>query len=251
MFKVLSFSKLRTKLVFYFLMVALVPLISMGAFNYTKSKAALKKQILSGLEDVASGAVDRIGQAMHTSYVDIQQWAELAIIRGGLKFAAYERVNELFRDLTRNNELYRAVVLFDRKGKLMATSDPALIIKSEDEQRKEFDREYLEGATGGGAVHVRDFRYSDLLEDYTVSFSSLVKNEKGNPLGILTMFINWAMIQEFATGKQIKGVENRTGMLLGAHGETIIAHHDPSFIGKPLREVLSLNFSDLTFGGVK
>ena len=173
MLKFLRFSTLRGKLVFYFLIVALVPLISMGAFNYTKSKAALKKQILSGLEDVAYGAVDRIGQAMHTSYVDIKQWAELAIIRGGLKFASYERVNELFRNLTRNNEFYRAVVLFDKEGNLTATSDPTFIAKSEDEQRKEFSREYLERGPGEGPVHVRDFRYSALLEDYTVSFSSL------------------------------------------------------------------------------
>jgi len=123
----LRFSTLRGKLVFYFLIVALVPLISMGAFNYTKSKAALKKQILSGLEDVAYGAVDRIGQAMHTSYVDIQQWAEVAIIRGGLKFASYERINQLFGDLTRNNEFYRAVVLFDKEGNLVATSEQATV----------------------------------------------------------------------------------------------------------------------------
>ena len=173
MLKFLRFSKSRNTLVFCFLIVALGPLISMGAFNYSKSKAALKKQILSGLEDVAYGAVDRIGQAMHTSYVDVQQWAEVAIIRGGLKFASYERVNELFRNLTRNNEFYRAVVLFNKEGKLMATSDPALMAKSEDEQRKEFSREYLERGPGEGPVHVRDFRYSALLEDYTVSFSSL------------------------------------------------------------------------------
>ena len=55
MLKLRPFSKLRNKLIFYFLIVALLPLISMSALNYSYnvSKAALKKEILSGLENVA------------------------------------------------------------------------------------------------------------------------------------------------------------------------------------------------------
>ena len=248
MLKFLRFSKSRNKLVFCFLIVALGPLISMGAFNYTKSKAALKKQILSGLGDVAYDVVDRIGQAMHSSYVNIQQWAELYTVKTALTYEYFEKPNALFRDLIRNNKLYNALVLFDTEGNVIAASNEKILLKSEDEKRKEFDREHLEGATGGVPVHVRDFRYSALLDNNTVSFSSLVKNKKQETIGIITLFINWEMVQEFATGKQIKGGENRTGMLLGADGETIIAHHDPSLIGKRLQEVLSVNFSDLTFG---
>jgi len=240
-------NRLRNKLMFLFLIVALVPLISMGAFNYSKSKAALKKQILSGLEDVAHGAIERIGQAMHTGYLDVQQWAELAIVKG--EFGSIERVDEFFRNLTKNNQLYRAIVLFDKEGTLIATSDYTLTFKSEDKQQKEFDRGYLEGAKSPGAVYVRDFRYSDLLESYTVSFSSLVKDEKRKPIGVITLFINWDLVQEFAIGKQIRGDGDRIGMLVGADGKTIIAYHDPSLRGRPLQEVLSINPSDLGFEG--
>jgi len=194
MLKLGPFSKLRNKLIFYFLIVAMLPLIIMSALNYSVSKAALKKQILSGLEDVAYGAIDKIGQAMHTSYVDVQQWAELDIIKEALTRGYPEGANKLFSNLTGNNKLYRAVVLFDSEGKLIASSNPALIARSKDEQQKEFDRKYLQGVTGDEPVHVQDFRYSGLVGDYTVSFSSLVKNEKKKPTGIITLFINWAMI---------------------------------------------------------
>jgi len=248
MLKLGPFSKLRNKLIFYFLIVAMLPLIIMSALNYSVSKAALKKQILSGLEDVAYGAIDKIGQAMHTSYVDVQQWAELDIIKEALTRGYPEGANKLFSNLTGNNKLYRAVVLFDSEGKLIASSNPALIARSKDEQQKEFDRKYLQGVTGDEPVHVQDFRYSGLVGDYTVSFSSLVKNEKKKPTGIITLFINWAMIQEFATGKQIRGSEDRMGMLLGGDGKTIIGYHDPSFLGRTLQEVLPMSFSDLPFG---
>ncbi len=249
MLRFAPFLKLRNKLIAYFLIVALVPIVSMGVFNYSKSKAALKKQILSGLEDVAYGAIDRIGQAMHTAYVDVQQWAELDNVKEALLYGYFGMTNELFRNLTTKNKLYRAIVAFNKEGNMLAASNEKILLKSQDEQRMEFDREYLKGTKAEGPVSVGDFRYSPLMDNYTVSFSSVVKDEEGAPIGIITLFINWATVQEFATGDQIRGDQDRVGMLLGNDGDTIIAYHDASFLGRPLREVLSMNFSDLPFGG--
>jgi PAS domain S-box-containing protein len=250
MLKLRPSSKLRYKLIFYFLIVALLPLICMSALNYSYSvsKAALKKEILSGLEIVANSAIDRIAQATYSSYGDIQQWAELDIVKEALTRGHSERANNFFSNLTGNNKLYREVVLFDSEGKLIASSNPAIMAKSRDEKQKEFNRKFLQEAAWEEQVHVQDFRYSNLIGDYTVSFSSLVKNEKSKPMGIITLFINWAMIQEFATGKLIRGSEERMGILLGGDGKTIIAHHDPSFLGRPLQEVLSIEPSDLPSG---
>src|SRR4030042_2271415 len=55
------------------------------------------------------------------------------------------------------------------------------------------------------------------------------------------------MIQEFATGKQIRGSEDRMGILLGVDGKTIIAHHDPSFAGKTSQVVFSIEPSDFLY----
>ncbi|OGP95227.1 MAG: hypothetical protein A2157_09545 [Deltaproteobacteria bacterium RBG_16_47_11] len=248
MLKLGPFSNLRNKLMLYFFILTLLLVMGMGALNYSASKAALKKQILSGLEDVAYGTIDKIGQAMHTSFVDVQQWAELDVVKEAFTRGYPERANKFLSDLTGNNKLYRAVVLFDGEGKLIASSHPALIARSKDQKQKEFTRKYLEEALGGKPVHLQDFRYSGLIGDYTVSFSSLVKNEKREPMGIITLFINWPMIQEFVTGKQIRGGNDRIGLLLGGNVKTIIGHPNPSFLGKPLQEVMPMNFSDLPFG---
>ncbi len=248
MLKLGPFSNLRNKLILYFFILTLLLVMGMSALNYSASNAALKKQILSGLEDVAYGAIDKIGQAMHTSFVDVQQWAELDVVKEAFTRGSPERANKFLSYLTENNKLYRAVVLFDGEGKLIASSHPALIARSKDEKQKEFDQKYLQGATGGEPVHLQDFRYSGLVGDYTVSFSSLVKNEKREPMGIITLFINWPMIQGFATGKQIRGGNDRIGMLLGGDVKTIIGHPNPSFLGKTLQEVMPMDFSDLPFG---
>jgi PAS domain S-box-containing protein len=248
MLKLGPFSNLRNKLMLYFFILTLLLVMGMSALNYSASKAALKKQILSGLEDVAYGAIDKIGQAMHTSLVDVQQWAELDVVKEAFTRGYPERANKFLSYLAGNNKLYRAVVLFDGEGKLIASSHPALIARSKDQKQKEFTRKYLEEALGGKPVHLQDFRYSDLVGDYTVSFSSLVKNEKREPMGIITLFINWPMIQEFVTGKQIRGGNDRIGMLLGGNVKIIIGHPNPSFLGKPLQEVMPMNFSDLPFG---
>ena len=242
------FSKLRNKLILCFLILTLLLLFGMSAINYSASKAALKKQILSGLEDVAHGAIDQIGQAMRASYRDVQQWAELDIVKEAFTQGSPERASRFFGNLTSNNKLYRAVVLFDGEGKLIASSHPSLIARSKEEKQKEFDQKYLQAGKEAEPVCVRDFRYSSLVADYTVSFSSLVKNEKRKPMGIVTLFINWAMIQEFATGQQVRGGGDRMGMLLGGDGNIIIGHQDPSFLGKKLQEVLPISFSSPPLG---
>jgi PAS domain S-box-containing protein len=249
MLKLGPFSKSRNELIFSFLIVALLLSIGMGALNYSVSKAALKKQILSGLEDVAYDAIDRIDQAMHTSYVVVQQWAGLDIVKEMFTHGDPERTNRFFSNLTESNKLYRAVVLFNREGKLIASSHPTLLAIPKGEKQKEFNQKYFQRVSGAEPVHVRDFRYSGLVGDHTVSFSSLVKDEKRRPMGMITLFINWTMIQEFAAGNQIGGGENRMGILLASDGKTIIGHRDPSFLGKTLQEVLPVDFSDLLFGG--
>jgi methyl-accepting chemotaxis protein len=243
------FSRLRNKLIICFLLVGLLPLIGMGAFNYTKSKEALRAQILSGLEDVATGIVDRLGQAMHTAYVNVAQWAELDVLKAAIIYDWAESTNELFRDLTANNELYRAIVLFDKEGNMVATSDRSFRDKPKSAQRGEFNREYSEGTKGQGPVSIRDFRYSDLLGDYTVSFSSLVKSVEGKPMGIITLFINWEMVREFATGKQVKGTQGRIGMLLGTEAETVIACQKTSFAGSPVDSVMLVDLFKQKFRG--
>jgi len=229
----------------------MLPLMGISILNYSVSKTALKKQILSGLEDVADKAIDHIDQAMHISYIDIQQWAEHDIVKEALTRGRSEKASLYFSHLTATNKLYKAIVLFNSEGKLIASNNSALMAKPREEKQKEFARSYSEGATGKEPARMQDFRYSSLVGDYTVSFSSLVKNEKGNPAGIITLFINWTVIQEFASGKNIRDNEERMGMLLGSDGKTIIGYSNPSFLGRRLQEVFPISPSDLSWGDEK
>ena len=98
MLKLGPFSKLRNKLILCFLILTLLLLIGMSAVNYVIGKAALKKQILSELEDVASGAINRIDQAMRSSYHDVQQWAELDIVKEAFTQGSPERAEQVFQE---------------------------------------------------------------------------------------------------------------------------------------------------------
>ncbi len=241
MLKLGPFSKLRNKLILFFLILTLLCLVGMSAVNYVVGRAALKKQILSGLEDSARDAADRISQAMDASCRDVRKWAELDMVKEALTQGTPERATRFFGNLTTNNKLYRAIALFNSEGKLIAASHPSFLSRSNEEKKKEFDRNYLQKGKVEEAVRIRDFGYSGLIGDYTVSFSSPVKDEKRNPMGMVTLFVNWAMIQELATENQLRGNGDRTGMLLDRDGNTIIAHQDPSLLGKKLQEVLQVS----------
>ena len=248
MFKLGPFSNLRNKLTLYLLILTLILLMGISASNYRATKAALEKQILSGLEEVADDAINRIAQAMHAPFVEVQQWAELDAVKEALTRGAPDRANKVLNRLTGNNKLYQGIVLFDGEGKLIASSHSTVMVRSKDQKQKDFNRKYLEESGKGERVRLQDFKYSDLVGDYTVGLSSLVKNEKREPIGVITLFVNWQMVQGLVAGKQIKGGPGRIGMLLGGDGKTIIGHSNPSFLGKPIQEVMSINFSDLPFG---
>jgi len=248
MFKLGPFSNLKNKLTLYLLILTLILLLGVSASNYNATKAALEEQILSGLEGLAFDAIHKIGQAMHTPFVDVQQWAELDAVKESLTRGTPERANKFLNLLTGNNKLYQRIVLFDGEGKLIASSHSAVMARSKDQKQKDFNRKYLEEGGKGERVRLQDFKYSDLVGDYTVSLSSLVKNEKREPIGVITLFVNWPMVQAIATGKPTRGSTDRIGMLLGGDGKTIIGHSNPSFIGKPIQEVMPINFSHLPFG---
>ena len=104
--------------------------------------------------------------------------------------------------------------------------------RSKEDKQKEFDQNDLQTGKDGEPVCVRDFRYSGFVGDYTVSVSSLVKNEKRKPMGIVTLFLDCGMFQKFAMANQSRGGGDRMGMLLGGDGNTVIAHQDSSILGK-------------------
>ncbi len=242
------FLNLESKLIFYGLLFAMLSFLVMSLFNYSVSRTALKKEILSGLEGEVDKVVQRIGQGIHGSYKDIQQWAAQKTVKEALTHGHAEKANSFFSHLTFNNKLYKAIVLFNREGKLIASSPSALVTQSKEDKLKEFDRFYFEGGTRNEPVRIRDFRYSNFVGEHTISFNALVKNEKGNPAGIITLFLNLGAIQELAEDHGLRNDGEKGGMLLGGDGKTILAHSEASLVGKKVQEVFPTNLSDLTAG---
>ncbi len=244
-------STLESKFIFYFILVAMSFFMAMSMVNYHIGKTALKKEMISGLGDVADHTADRIEKTLHLAHMDVRQWAEQDTVTEALTRGHSDKANAFFSHLTSHNRLYKAIVLFGGEGRVIASSHPALMAKSKDEKQKEFERSRIEGAESRGSVRIQDFRYSNFIGDYTVSFSSSVKNERGNPAGVITLFIYWAAIQDVATGKSIGGNGEGTGILLGSDGRTVIAHSEVSLLGRKLQDVFPINLSGLSLGDEK
>lgn len=225
------------KFLFFFLLIVLVPFIGISLFSYHLSKVALKKEILSDLEEAADTHSQLINQALHHSLRDLQAWADHDIVKEAITRGQVERAHTFFSHLTSTNALYKAVVLFNSEGQLIASSPSALRNKSREEKQQEVDPSSLEGRIGREPFQIRDFRYSNLIGDYTVSFSSIIKNERGSPTGMIILFLDWAAIQEWVKGENVRGDGTKVEILLASDGRTIIGHSDPSLSGKKLQEV--------------
>lgn len=228
---------LERRHLFFFFLIVVLPFVGMTFINYHLGRTALKQEMLSMLEETADTVAHQMSQAIHRSSKELQEWATREVVREAITRGQTERANGFFSHLTATHPLYRAIVLFNHEGQMVASSHASLTTKSREEKQREFDRSFLQDPSEKGLPQLQDLRYSPLVGDYTVSFSALVKNDRGSPAGVIMLFLHWSSIQELAETISVSHDRTQMGILLGSDGETIIGHPDPSFLGKKLSAV--------------
>jgi len=213
------FQGLQGKLLVYFLLMALVPLLVVSSISYQKAKTSLQEMSQNMLGDMADGVRGKIETLMGDRYDDIKAWSELHAIKDGLKNNSYKEASDILQDLGKHYDVYKLIMLFDAGGNLVAASDPG-IFNDRNTDRNQADRKWFKEAIGG-AVVVDDVRFSKTADENVVAFSAPVKNDNGTTIGVITSRVTWKMVDKITD--ETKDGETGYAYIIDKEG-VLIAH---------------------------
>lgn len=217
------FGKLHKKLLFFFLLVGLTPLIVGGIISYYYTSNILSASIVSKYQTVVEDTAGKLNRFLYERLHELQVLTDNPLILGGLKFpVTLPRVSEFLNSYISNSGNYHLMALLDEKKNLLAFSNDS----SQTEDPTEFHLDRLVG----------DFYQSPLIhklfpdsKGYTLAFSIPIKyqTEENKVEGYLIAFLKWdEVIQLVST---LKDSQSGSTWILDQQG-VFIVHQDPNKI---------------------
>jgi len=220
------FGKLHKKLLFFFLLVGLVPTIVGGTIGYQRISNILKGKLIGEYQGLTKDTADKISLYLYERLHELQVLTDNPIILAGLKFpATLPRVSDLLSSYVSSSGDYYLLALVDGNKNLLAFSHPAL----QAADPKELYPDTLMGDFYSSALVHKVFPES---YGYTLKFSLRVtkyQTEEGKTEGYLIAFVKWDEIKRLIdalneTASWSAWIINQTG--------TFIAHRDQNKILK-------------------
>lgn len=113
----LQFKSIKTKLVFAFLTLGILPVLIVGVLAFLRSSAALETRAGEKMSLQAQGTMDTIDRNLAERYVEVQAFAASPAARG----TALE-VTEAANLFTRNSGFYDLMIIADLDGRIVAAN---------------------------------------------------------------------------------------------------------------------------------
>src|SRR6185369_14343009 len=214
------FSGLQGKLLSYFLLMSLVPLIVVAVISYQKSQSALVAMTQNMLGDMADGVIGKIDLLMGVRYDDIKAWAAIPTIEKALESKNYGEASHLLQRIDKEYDVYKEIMLLDSAGNVVATSDPAMF-NSSNFDKNQAGREWFKKAVTGQVV-VRDVYFSKSINENAVGFNAPVKDSAGRVIGVIASRMAWSVVEKIVMED---GKDGETGYAYLINKEGIVIAH--------------------------
>lgn len=120
--KTLPYSPLRRKLLFWFLLLSIIPLIIVGAMAYFSARSTLQKEIGEQLQATARNTIQSIDHIIFERMVDVRTLAPSPTITFALENNKKEELIRFLNQQTLDHRLYDFFLVFDKQGRLLATN---------------------------------------------------------------------------------------------------------------------------------
>lgn len=216
------FGKLHKKLLFYFLLVGLIPVVAGGVIVYYYTSRILEENVIDDYQQLVESTSDRITNFLQERLYALQVLADNPLIVGGLKFpATLPRVSEFLRSYLSSSGNYYLLMLVDENKNILASSETNL----QAEETSEFRLDTLVG----------DFYPSPLIQKlfpdskgYTLTFSIPITKIQ-EKRGYLVAFLKWDKINQKINER--KTAQSEPIWILNQQG-TYILHPDENKIWK-------------------
>lgn len=188
--------------------------------------------------DIASDLIDKVDRNLFERNCDCQAWAGFDEIRTVAKLAkgmsavklvdlsvsgqetnptlkAIEAASAVLEKLCNTYQVYIDVIVINNQGVIVSSArDKSLIGRDKSEET------YYKDVMTKGVSNVSDLHKSQLVNQFTVSYSAPIKSEEGAVIGVLSTRFNWNYVQEMLESMP---VEPETKLFLINNEGTLIA----------------------------
>ncbi|MEN3186313.1 MAG: methyl-accepting chemotaxis protein [Atribacterota bacterium] len=220
-----GFGTLKSKLVTFFLLFALVPFFAVTYLGLTRFQSALLEREMENGKNLTRSVANTIEAILNDNLGYIKILArELGFI------TSTEEINRILRDFASSSPLIASVSFTDEKG--TQTADSKGLGIGEDKSTTE----WFQASGVGKKLFLSDVRMSRDLGVYILNFSSPVYDPQGTFRGVVAARLNL----EELYGQLSEGVQiQKTGYLYlyDVKNERMTLHPDQTLIGKSFRQV--------------
>lgn len=234
----MRFSSIRQKLIFAFLIVALIPMLLLGAINKQSTESTLTENARQSLSAAANATANRVDAFIDGNLNAVRVEAILPGLSTYLSLPAANRENspesrlamETLIRLSRKDMLnVLSYALLDLNGKNVLDTNTPDIGKDESSQ------DYFQEPLRSQLAFVSSMQRSPTIPDLVILvFSSPVRNARGQILGILRVTYNAAVVQQLVTRQTEQAGEKSLAILLDENYIHLAHSNDPKLLFKSI-----------------
>jgi methyl-accepting chemotaxis protein len=231
--KVGFFRSIQVRLIFWFLIVGLIPLATMGIVGYVSAEKALSDRIHDGLEAVAETKAQRIEAWLREIEDDARAVAAMPAVMGTTRDDIYMGIIDiqiLLEDLPESRDIYQEVygstynainafaANYDKIDDISLISENGIVLASTDSYFASSDVSHETYFTEGIKAIYNSGALPNAEDDSTldIDISAPIVGPDGTTIGVVLIEYNTHELQEI--------MEDRTG--LGFSGETYLVNND-------------------------
>ncbi len=224
--KIFSFKSIRNRLTFWFLIIALAPLLTALVITYTQRTSVIEARTF-----------DKLGAIRDLKVARLQDWlaeraSDMHVISNNIELTDLENVfnktsfnqnddkviensNRIINRYLKNHSAYREIFIINpSNGRVMISTDNHLVGENQSAN------DYFTKPMQSRELSIKDIYYSENLSDYSMVYSHPIfcsKHTDEHIVGIIVAYID-------LNNSLYKILAERVG--LGATGETLIVNKD-------------------------
>src|SRR5689334_374742 len=215
-------GSIRDKLTFWFLLLSLVPVITIGVLAYQNSRSSLEKEIFNKLDAVADNQSQSVGSLFKTQLSEAASLTANEALKDLLSpsfrivypnLAAktdaerMQRVKDIITARQETNPSYVDVLIADNDGKILASSSKSLL-----QQGKNLKDIGLTNQNDNDAFYVSPVFFSSAAQQHVMMVVSPIHDNNAKVIGHAVLEVEFRPVDRL--------IEQRSG--LGDSGEVII-----------------------------
>ena len=183
--------------------------------------------------DLCFDTIDKIERNLFERNCDVQAWSTFEPFKAAIENKTKESVDKassLLHEIWRIYEVYHDIILSDAEGTIIAVAKNKNLVNKDVSSKSWFKKVLQENN-----VNVTDMYYSDNVNDYTISYSTVIKNDIGKTIGVLSTRFNWNYIYDIIDKAKISSnadiyLINSNGIVIASNNKSLILKEDLKFL---------------------